>query len=127
MDCQMTRRPTAPGVILAEFYLTPKGVSVTEFAKAAGISRKHMSDIIHGHASVTADTACRIAEALGTTAQYWINLQNAVDLYDAGKRIGRVKRKPHRVAAFDFDLVSQETPPTDADRERLGREREAIH
>jgi antitoxin HigA-1 len=101
MDCQMTRRPTAPGVILAEFYLAPKGVTVKEFAEAAGVSRKHMSDIVHGRAKVTADTASRIAEALGTTAQYWLNLQNAVDLYEASKRLQKAKRKPHRVAAFE--------------------------
>jgi addiction module HigA family antidote len=101
MDCKMTRRPTAPGVILAEFYLAPKGVTVKDFANAAGISRKHMSDIIHGHAAVTADVASRVAEALGTTAQYWLNLQNAVDLYDASKRVQKAKRKPYRIAAFE--------------------------
>jgi addiction module HigA family antidote len=101
MDCKMTRRPTAPGVILAEFYLTPKGVKVTDFADATGLSRKHMSDIIHGRARVTAEAASRIAEALGTTAQYWLNLQNAVDLYDASKRVRRAKRKPYRVPAFE--------------------------
>jgi antitoxin HigA-1 len=101
MDCKMTRRPTAPGVILAEFYLTPKGVTVKDFADAAGVSRKHMSDIIHGRAAVTADTASRIAEALGTSAQYWLNLQNAVDLYEASKRVRKAKRKPYRMAAFE--------------------------
>jgi plasmid maintenance system antidote protein VapI len=60
-----------------------------------------MSEIIHGHAAVTADTASRIAEALGTSAQYWLNLQNAVDLYDASKRVRKARRKPYRIAAFD--------------------------
>lgn len=101
MDCKMTRRPTAPGVILAEFYLSPKSVTVKDFADAAGVSRKHMSDIIHDRAAVTAATAARIAEALGTTPQVWLNLQNAVDLYDASKRIEKAKRKPYRIAAFD--------------------------
>src|SRR5215204_4837507 len=101
MNCKMTRRPTPPGAILAEFYLEPKGVTVKDFAAAAGVSRKHMSDIVHSRAAVTADTASRIAEALGTTAQYWLNLQNAVDLYDASKRMQKAKRKPHRVAAFE--------------------------
>ena len=101
MDCKMTRRPTAPGVILAEFYLTPKSVTVKDFADAAGVSRKHMSDIIHGRAAVTAVTASRIAEALGTTPQYWLNLQNAVDLYEASKRVEKAKRKPYRVTAFE--------------------------
>jgi addiction module HigA family antidote len=100
MACKMTRRPTAPGLILSEFYLAPKNVTVTDFAEAAGMSRKHTSDIVHGHAAITADTASRLATVLGTTAQYWLNLQNAVDLYEADKKLEKAKRKPHRVEAF---------------------------
>src|SRR5256885_1667356 len=81
--CKGTRRPTAPGKILRELYLAPHGVTATEFAEAAGVSRKHMSGIINGHVTITAEAAARIAEVLGTTAQYWLNLQNAVDLFDA--------------------------------------------
>lgn len=99
--CKLSRRPTAPGTILAELYLTPRGVSIAKFAEACGLTRKHMSAIINGRAAITADTATRIAAVLGTTAQYWLNLQNAVDLYDAEARLRQAVRKPRPMAAFD--------------------------
>jgi antitoxin HigA-1 len=101
MICKLSRRPTMPGVILAELYLTPRGVSIAKFAEACGLTRKHMSAIVNGRAAITADTATRIAAVLGTAAQYWLNLQNAVDLYDAETRLGAAARKPRPMAAFD--------------------------
>ena len=98
--CKLSRRPTAPGMILAELYLAPRRVSIAKFAEACGLTRKHMSAIINGRAAITADTATRIAAVLGTTAQYWLNLQNAVDLYDAEARLREAVRKPHPMAAF---------------------------
>ena len=81
------RRPRAPGYLLATYYLEPRGISVTRFAQAAGLTRKHVSNIIHGHASVTPETAVRFALVLGTEPHYWLNLQNAVDLFDARQRV----------------------------------------
>jgi antitoxin HigA-1 len=78
-----TRRPSAPGEILAELYLKPRGLSVTEFAAAAGLSRKHVSNIIHSRASITAETAVRLGRVFGTSAGLWLGLQHDVDLYDA--------------------------------------------
>jgi addiction module HigA family antidote len=45
--------------------------------------RKHISDIIHSRAGITAETAVRIGRALGTSAEMWLGLQSDVDLYDA--------------------------------------------
>jgi antitoxin HigA-1 len=91
------RRPTPPGEVLAELYLMPHGLSITRFADAAGVSRKHMSAIVHGRAAITAETATRIAIALDTSAQYWLNLQNAVDLYDANARLRTAAKRPRRL------------------------------
>lgn len=95
-----TRRPSVPGEILAELYLEPHEIPIAAFAEACGVSRKHMSGIVHGHVAITAEMAARIAAALGTTAQYWLNLQNAVDLYDAEKRLAASDSRPHPMAAF---------------------------
>jgi addiction module HigA family antidote len=103
--CNRTRRPTPPGQILAELYLTPHKVSIAKFAEAVGITRKHMSAIVNGRASITAETAARIATVLGTTAQYWLNLQNAVDLYDAEARLREMKYPPRPMAVFAVEAA----------------------
>ncbi|MGH7089799.1 MAG: HigA family addiction module antitoxin [Stellaceae bacterium] len=94
MRCERKRRPTPPGEVLAELYLKPHDISIAKFAEAAGVTRKHVSAIVNGRAAITADTATRIATVLGTTAEYWLNLQNAVDLYDARARLKESERQP---------------------------------
>ena len=82
------RRPTHPGVILSKHYLQQRGLTLTRFAVKAGLSRKHVSNIVHGRVSVTPRVAVSISGVLGTFPEFWMNLQNAVDLYDARARLG---------------------------------------
>jgi addiction module HigA family antidote len=74
-------------MMLSDLYLIPHHVSVTKFAELCDLSRKHVSSIIHGSAAITPETAERFARVLGTTAQFWLNAQNAVDLWDAEQRL----------------------------------------
>src|SRR5438132_8505780 len=97
---QRTRRPSLPGEILAELYLAPHEISIARFAQACGVTRKHMSAIVNGHAAITAEMAARMAAVLGTTAQYWLNLQNAVDLYDAQERLATSENRPQMMSVF---------------------------
>jgi addiction module HigA family antidote len=98
---QRTRRPSLPGEILAEPYLGPHGVSIAAFAEACGVTRKHMSAIVSGHAAITAEMATRMAAVLGTTAQYWLNLQNEVDLYDAQERLAAREPRLQPMPVFE--------------------------
>jgi antitoxin HigA-1 len=98
---QRTRRPSLPGEILAELYLAPHAVSIAAFAEACGVTRKHMSAIVNGHAAITAEMAARMAMVLGTTPQYWLNLQNAVDLYDAQERLAAGEPRPQPMPVFE--------------------------
>ena len=82
-----TRRPTTPGEILNELYLRPRDLNITRFAEATQLTRKHVSNIVHGKAGITPETACRFAQVLDTTPRFWLNLQNAVDLHDAQLRL----------------------------------------
>ena len=77
------RRPTEPGEILFEDFLRPRSISIAAFARAADVSRKHMSGVVHGKVRIEASLASRIGRVLGTSAEVWLGLQNAVDLYDA--------------------------------------------
>jgi antitoxin HigA-1 len=100
MSSQRTRRPSMPGEILAELYLAPHEISIAKFAGACGVTRKHMSGIVNGRAAITAEMATRMAAVLGTTAQYWLNLQNAVDLYDAQERLAASEYRPQLMPVF---------------------------
>jgi plasmid maintenance system antidote protein VapI len=52
------------------------------------VTRRHLDRIVDGRARITAGTAARIAAALGaTTPEYWLNLQNAVEVYDTQRRL----------------------------------------
>ena len=88
---KVERRPTAPGEILREHYLAPRGISIVKFAAAVGCSRKHMSDIVHGHVRLEAAIAAHIAKVLGTTTLFWVNLQGAVDAYNAEREARKWK------------------------------------
>lgn len=81
------RRPTAPGAILRAHYMGPRAISVTAMAEALGLSRKHVSQIVNGHKRIEPVTAARLARVLGTTPRFWMNLQAAVDEWDASMEI----------------------------------------
>ena len=75
------RKPTHPGEVLFEDILKPLNISITEAAQTLGISRKTLSEIIHGKCILTPEMAVRIAFATNTTAESWINMQVKLDLW----------------------------------------------
>ena len=77
------RPPTHPGEMLLEEYLKPLGISQTHFASAIGVSFVRLNSIVKGHRAVTPDTALRLERALGTSADFWLNLQLVWDLWHA--------------------------------------------
>jgi addiction module HigA family antidote len=77
------RPPTQPGEILLEEFLRPLNLTQVEAAEKMGISLNRLNELIRGKRGVTADTALRLAKLLKTTPEFWLNLQNAYDLYEA--------------------------------------------
>ena len=71
--------PIHPGEHLAEM-LEELEISQYRLAKAIGVPQIRISDIVHGRRSITADSALRIGRALGTTPEFWLNLQRMYDL-----------------------------------------------
>lgn len=78
--------PAHPGEVLRDLYLKPLGVSITAAADALGVTRKHVSEIVNGHAPVSADMAIRLAGALGTEPEIWVNMQAQYDLWEAAQK-----------------------------------------
>jgi antitoxin HigA-1 len=90
------RRPTSPGEMLREEFLNPMRITQTQFAEAIGVSYPRLNEIVNGRRGVTPDTALRFSRALGTTPEFWLNMQLAIDLWDAlhspsAKQIAKIK------------------------------------
>jgi len=68
-----------PGVILAEDWLAPMGISQYALAKAIGVPPRRINEIVKGLRGITVDTALRLGAYFGTDAQSWINLQTHYD------------------------------------------------
>lgn len=77
------RPPTHAGEILLEEFLKPLNLTQVQAAEKMGISLNRLNELIRGKRGVTADTALRLAKLLKTTPEFWLNLQNAHDLYAA--------------------------------------------
>ena len=75
--------PPHPGEILRHLCLEPLGVSVTEAAKALGVSRKTLSSILNGRTGISPEMAVRLSIAFDTTAESWLNQQVQYDLWQA--------------------------------------------
>ncbi len=80
----MNRLPNIhPGEVLLEEFLKPLGISQNRLARAMGVPPRRINEIVHGKRAITADTALRLARALGTSEQFWMGLQADYDLEKA--------------------------------------------
>ncbi len=89
--------PPHPGEVLRELCLEPLGVTVSEAAKALGVSRKTLSAILNGRAGISPEMAVRLSIAFATSAESWLNQQTQYDLWLAEKR--RKALRVERLAA----------------------------
>ena len=90
-----THNPPHPGEVLRELCLAPLNLTVTEAARALGVSRKTLSGILNGRAGISPEMAVRLSLAFGTTAESWMNQQVQHDLWHAERN-----RKKLHVARF---------------------------
>lgn len=89
-------RPVHPGEILREDVLVAMDLSANALARELRVPVTRISEILHGRRSITADTALRLARYLGTTAQYWLNLQASYDLKITEEALGKqIEREIH--------------------------------
>ena len=88
------RPPTHPGEMLIEEFLKPLEISQSEFAVRLRISFPRLNEIIRTKRAVTPDTALRLARVLGTSAGFWLDLQQDWDLWHAmrGSAASEIKK-----------------------------------
>ena len=85
MANRRTRKPTHPGVLIREDLLPEAGLSQTQLAQLIGVSRRTVSEIINERRRFTPDIAFRLARVFNSTPEMWLNMQQAVDLWEANK------------------------------------------
>jgi len=83
-------KPMHPGEVLREEFLVPLNLSAGALAKVCNLPRTRIARIASEQTGITADTALRLAKALGTTAQLWLNLQNDFDVQIAKRGLGKI-------------------------------------
>lgn len=87
---KLQREPTTPGEILSEEFLKPLGMSQTELASHIGCDVKVVNRIVNGRSSVTAEMAIRLGAALRMSPEFWLNAQQAVDIFHATRKMKKV-------------------------------------
>jgi len=92
------KNPPHPGLSVRYDCLEPLGLSVAEGAKALGVTRQAMHNLVSGKAAISAEMAIRLEKAFGGGAETWLRMQAAYDLAQAGKksRTIRVRRVTER-------------------------------
>ena len=89
--------PLHPGEILREDFMKPLRLSVNKLALELHVPATRIGEIVHQRRRITADTALRLGQYFGTSADFWMNLQSAYELDLARKESGReIQRIPKR-------------------------------
>ena len=79
--------PVHPGEVLRE-ELETRSLSASALARALGVPVTRITEVLNGRRGITADTALRLAQFVGTTPRFWLNLQQSYDLKVAEAAIG---------------------------------------
>lgn len=96
------RRPTHPGAILLEDVLPGLEITQGRLSELLGVSRLTVSQLMHEHRALSPDMAMRLEKLLGSSAESWLRMQEAVDLWEARQqpeRFATIKRLPASAAA----------------------------
>jgi addiction module HigA family antidote len=91
-------RPTHPGEMLREDFLPDYGLTISSFAKALGVSRQSVNELLRERRAVSPEMALRLSRLFGNTPEFWLNAQRAVDLWKAERKI---KTKVERISPLD--------------------------
>lgn len=81
------RKPTHPGGILLQEFLEPMDLSQVELARRMGVPIQRVNTLINGKRDITAETAILLSRVLKTSPEFWMNLQDARDLYEAREHL----------------------------------------
>ena len=80
---QLERRPIHPGEIVREDFMPDYGLTVSTLASALRVSRQSINELVRERRAVSPEMALRLGRLFGNSAEFWLNLQRSIDLFDA--------------------------------------------
>ena len=86
-----------PGLVVRHDCLEPLGLSATAGAKALGVSRQALNNLVNGSSGISPEMAIRLSKAFGSTPETWLRIQLAYDLAAALKNESKIKVRRQRV------------------------------
>ena len=85
------KNPPHPGLSVRHDCIEPLGLTITEAARALGVTRQALNNLVNGKAAISPEMAIRLDKAFGGGADTWLRLQAAYDLAQAEKHAGKIK------------------------------------
>jgi addiction module HigA family antidote len=95
------REPTHPGEMLQEEFLRPMKLSQRELAEGIRVPYQRVNELVNGRRGVSPNTALRLGKFLGTSAEFWLNVQQRWDLFHAARSEELTLRKIKRVRSSE--------------------------
>nr|WP_297458582.1 HigA family addiction module antitoxin [uncultured Halomonas sp.] len=83
----MQRKPTHPGEMLREDFISDYGLTVAGLAEAIGVSRQSVNELLRERRAVSPEMALRLGRLFGNSPEFWLNAQRAVDLWTAAQSV----------------------------------------
>lgn len=96
------KNPPHPGRIVRQECVEPLGLTVTQVARALGVTRQTLNNLLNGKAGVSPEMAIRLSKAFGSSPEVWLGMQMEYDLVQAEKKADRIRverLRPKSVAA----------------------------
>jgi len=92
--------PAHPGEVLKELVIEPLGITITKASEHLNISRKTLSKVLNGRGSITPEMALRLELVFKKpTADHWLRLQNAYDLWLSRQNLEDLHVQPYKIAS----------------------------
>jgi antitoxin HigA-1 len=79
--------PTHPGAMLREDFMPDYGLSVGSLAEALGVSRQTVNELLRERRALSPDMALRLSRLFGNSAEFWLNAQRSLDLWQAERKL----------------------------------------
>jgi len=92
------KNPPHPGDLIKTEVIEPLGLSVTEGAKALGVTRQALNNVVNGKSGISPEMALRLSKAFGSSPETWLGMQLDYDLAQARRHEGRIRVKRVRRA-----------------------------